>query len=156
VKTIADLVREVPIFADLEGPELDLISGCGSNTIFEDGSYIFREGEAADAFYAIRTCRVALELAAPARRPLVIETLEESDVLGWSWLFAPYRTRFDARAVGDVHAIAFDAACLRGKCDADHDLGYLLMSRFARIITERLQATRVRLLDVYGHPATGA
>ncbi len=49
-----------------------------------------------------------------------------------------------------VGAIAFDGACLRGKCDADHDLGYELMHRFAGVITERLQATRVRLLDVYG------
>jgi hypothetical protein len=52
----------------------------------------------------------------------------------------------------EVHAIVFDGACLRDKCEADHDLGYELMKRFAQIITERLQATRLRLLDVYGPP----
>ena len=49
-----------------------------------------------------------------------------------------------------VSAIAFDGACLRGKCEADHDLGYELMQRIAQVIIERLQATRLRLLDVYG------
>ena len=70
------------------------------------------------------------------RRTLVIETLHAGDVLGWSWLFPPYRIRYDARAMEEVHAIAFDGACLRQKCDADHDLGYELMRRFAQIITD--------------------
>ena len=52
-----------------------------------------------------------------------------------------------------MRAIAFDGACLRGKCDADHDLGYELLRRFAPVIVERLQATRLRLLDVYGDVA---
>jgi CRP/FNR family cyclic AMP-dependent transcriptional regulator len=60
---------------------------------------------------------------------------------------------FDAHAVDDTSAIAFDGACLRGKCDADHELGYQLMCRFAGAIVNRLQATRLQLLDVYGsHP----
>jgi hypothetical protein len=46
--------------------------------------------------------------------------------------------------------VALDGACLRGKCDEDHKLGYELMKRFAPIIVERLQATRLRLLDIYG------
>ena len=50
-----------------------------------------------------------------------------------------------------VHVVAFDAACLRGKADEDPVLGYELMRRFIPVIVERLQATRVRLLDVYGH-----
>ena len=85
----------------------------------------------------------------------MIETLDAGDVLGWSWLFEPYQVRFDARAVETVHAIAYDGACLRGKCEADPVLGYELIKRFARIMTERLQATRIRLLDVYGHPGAG-
>ena len=54
-----------------------------------------------------------------------------------------------------MHVVAFDAACLRGKADADPVLGYELMRRFIPVIVERLQATRVRLLDVYGHVASG-
>ena len=53
-------------------------------------------------------------------------------------------------------ASRFDGACLRDKCEADHDLGYELMKRFAPVMLERLQATRLQLLDVYGsRAATG-
>ena len=81
----------------------------------------------------------------------MIETLEDDEIVGWSWLFEPYRWHFDGRAVGAVRAIEFDAACLRGKSDADHELGYALMQRFAHTMIVRLQSTRLQLLDVYGH-----
>ncbi len=154
MKSIAELLAEVPTFVGLSEQHCELIGGCGQNVVFERGDYVFREGDPANAFYAIRRGAVALELGAPST--LVIETLHAGDVLGWSWLFPPYRIRYDARAMEEVHAIAFDGACLRQKCDADHDLGYELMKRFAQIITIRLQATRLRLLDVYGSPLTEA
>jgi CRP/FNR family cyclic AMP-dependent transcriptional regulator len=63
----------------------------------------------------------------------------------------PYRWHFDARAVELTRAIALDGECLRGKCEEDHDLGYEIMKRFALVIAERLEATRLQLLDVYGN-----
>lgn len=154
MKSIADLIAEVPTFVGLSDQHRELVGGCGQNVVFKRGDHVFREGDPANAFYAIRNGAVALELGAPST--LMIETLHAGDVLGWSWLFPPYRIRYDARAMEEVHAIAFDGACLREKCEADHDLGYELMKRFAQIITTRLQATRLRLLDVYGTPLTGA
>jgi hypothetical protein len=65
-------------------------------------------------------------------------------------LFPPYRWHFDGRALTVVRAIDFNGMCLRAKCDADHDLGYDLMQRFAQTMMSRLQATRLQLLDVYG------
>jgi len=155
VKTIADLLAEVELFQGLAPEQLEVIAGCGRTEVIEAGAYVFREGDAADSFYAIRTGRVALEFTAPSRGPLILETLEAGEVLGWSWLFEPYRVRYDARAVEQVHAISFDGVCLRGKCERDHELGYTLVRRFAAVITERLQATRLRLLDVYGVPGAG-
>ncbi len=152
MKTIAELTGELKLFEGLDADQLELIAGCGRTEVIGAGAYVFREGDNAATFYAIRRGRVALEIAAPARAPMVVETLDAGEVLGWSWLFEPHRVRFDARAVEDVHAIAFDGACLRGKCDADHELGYALVTRFSAVITERLQATRMRLLDVYGNP----
>ena len=46
-----------------------------------------------------------------------------------------------------------DATCLRGKCEADHDLGYELMQRFVPVLVERLHGTRMQMLDVYGPPS---
>jgi hypothetical protein len=48
-----------------------------------------------------------------------------------------------------TRAIALDGKCLRKKSEEDHDLGYELLRRFSSIIVERLEATRLQLLDVY-------
>src|SRR5512144_1223367 len=103
---------------------LELIAGCAQNRAFEDGSYLLREGDAADTFYVIRYGRVALETHVPQRGALTIETIDDGDLLGWSWLVPPFRVDFDGRAIGNVHTVAFDAVCLRGKADADPALGY--------------------------------
>ena len=84
---------------------------------------------------------------------MTIDTIQEGEVLGWSWLFPPYRWHFDARALQLTRAVAFDGKCLRDKCDRDHDLGYEMVRRFAEVITQRLQSARLQLLDLYGDAA---
>jgi CRP-like cAMP-binding protein len=138
------------------GPEhLRLIGACAVNRVFEEGEYLTREGEPADTFFVIRRGDVAIETYTPQRGALLIETLHDRDLVGWSWLVPPYRTQFDVRAQGTTHTIAFDGACLRAKCDEDPLLGYDLLRRFAAVLLERLQATRLRLIDVYGQVPGG-
>ena len=76
----------------------------------------------ADTFYLVRHgTRRARDRSSRRAAPSTIETLDAGEVVGWSWLFPPYRWHFDARALDAVRAIAFDGACLRGKCEDDHD-----------------------------------
>jgi CRP/FNR family transcriptional regulator, cyclic AMP receptor protein len=144
------IVREHPFFTGLEEGFCTLVCGCAKNVRFEAGQYLFHEGESADEFYLIRHGRVALELHAPGRGRVTFQTLGEGEIVGVSWLIPPYRWTFDARALALVRAIGIDAACLRQKCEADHDLGYDMMKRFMPVLIERLQATRLQILDVYG------
>lgn len=144
------LLPEQAIFKDLDPRALEIIAGCASNVRFDTGGWIFQEGEDASRFYLIRHGKVALNALVPGRGEVTIQTIGEGDVLGWSWLFPPYRWHFGARALELTRAIAFDGACLRMKAEADHDLGYELLKRFAQTIIERLQATRLQMLDVYG------
>jgi CRP/FNR family transcriptional regulator, cyclic AMP receptor protein len=147
---LEELIADASVFAGLEAAWLALIAGCSGNEHVRGGAFLFEEGQPADRFFLIRHGAVALEVHAPGSGSRVIETLGEGEVVGWSWLFKPYRWQFDARAIEPTRLVAFDAACLRGKCDADHELGYQLMQRFASAMLERLQAARLQLLDVYG------
>jgi CRP/FNR family transcriptional regulator, cyclic AMP receptor protein len=153
VRTIDEILQEVPLFQGLSDDALALIAGCGRNVGFEEDEALFAEGDPADIFYVVRSGTVALEIFVPTRGAVTIDTIVEGDVVGWSWLFPPYRWHFDARAGTDVRATAFDGACLRGKCADDPRFGYDLMTRFAQVMVERLQSTRIRLLDVYGYAA---
>jgi CRP/FNR family transcriptional regulator, cyclic AMP receptor protein len=150
VRTIEDLLSETAALGPLTPEHRRLIAGCGSNRVFEDGDYLMREGEPADTFYVVRTGDVALEAFSPQRGAMTVETLHDGDLIGWSWLVPPHRTMFDARALGTTHTMAFDGACLRGKLEQDPALGYDVLQLFATVIVERLQNTRLRLLDLYG------
>ncbi|HUH80128.1 MAG TPA: cyclic nucleotide-binding domain-containing protein [Solirubrobacteraceae bacterium] len=155
IRTLEELISAASVFTGLSSAQLELIAGCGANEHFAAGERLFREGGPAERFFLIREGAVALEVDAPGRGPLVIETLHGGEVVGWSWLFEPYRWEFDARAVVPTAVVCFDGACLRGKCEEDHELGYQLMRRFASLLIDRLQATRLQLLDVYGHAPAG-
>lgn len=149
-KELDEILAGVHFFEGMSEDEIALIAGCGRNVRFDAGETILRQGDPADVFYVIRQGSVAVGHFVPPRGEIVIETLELGDLLGWSWLFPPYRAHFDARALVTVRATQFDGTCLRAKCADDPALGYDLMSRFAQVLIERLQWTRLRLLDVYG------
>ncbi len=127
-----------------------IIAGCAANERFNAGDYIFREGEPADKFYLLRHGNVALEIHTPGREPIIVETLQAGDILGWSWLVPPFKWRADARAIQLVRAISLDAKCLRGKYEGDHDLGYELFKRFVPVMARRMEASRLQIIDVYG------
>lgn len=154
MESLEGILAEHPFFSGLEPRYLQLAVGCASNVRFNAGEFVFQAGEEANHFYLIRAGRVGLEVFAPGRGSLTIETLETGDILGWSWLIPPYAWRFDARAVEMTRAIALDGKCLRAKCEEDHDLGYELLKRIAAILGQRLDATRFRLLDIYGQLPT--
>src|SRR5947207_2959185 len=119
MKTLEPILSEHPFFEGLDSRYLPLIVSCASNVRFDAGEFIFREGEEANQFYLIREGKVAVEVR-DAGSEIPIQTLQEGEILGWSWLIPPYRWRFDARALEPVRAFALDGRCLRTKCEADH------------------------------------
>lgn len=147
---LGNLLKEHPFFADWSDDYRELLAGCAANHRFSAGDYVARAGEPADKFYLIRHGSVVLEYPVPGGEPLLLETLHEGDVFGWSWLIPPYQWSFDVRAMELCRLLSMDARCLREKCEADHSLGYALMARFIPIMGHRLQASRMRLLDLYG------
>jgi CRP/FNR family cyclic AMP-dependent transcriptional regulator len=150
IEGMEKIVREHRFFAGLSDETIALVAGCTRTVVFDAGQSIAREGDSADEFFLIRHGRVALELSAPGRGAITIQTIREGEVAGMSWLIPPYRWTSSARAVEAVRAIGIDARCLRRKCDADSAFGYTMMMRFVPVLVDRLQASRLQLLDVYG------
>ncbi len=149
IHTLEHIVRKQPFFQDMEDRHIQLISACAKNVRFAPGEFLFRVGEEADNFYLIRNGEVAVQFAIPNKSPRTLRTVGDGEVVGWSWLFAPYRWHFDAKARQSTIALAFDGECLRKKCEEDHDLGYAIYSRFTQLVVGSLQAALLQLLDVY-------
>ena len=149
METLEPILAKHPFLKGLKPEHLKILVGCASNVRFNAGQFLFHEGEEANEFYMIREGKVAVQIQGAERGPITVQTIGEGEVLGWSWLIPPYRWRFDANALELTRAIALDGKCLRTKSEEDHDLGYQLLRRFAGIIVDRLEATRLQLLDVY-------
>ena len=150
MRTIAQYLPDHPFFAGLDEPTLALVAGCATNVSLAAGEFLFREGDPAARFFVVRRGRVAIELHDPAVGTVVIDSADAGDVVGWSWLVPPYRSIFAARASAATGVVALDGLCLRGKCEDDAHLGYELMQRVTQVMSERLVAAQVRLLDLYG------
>ena len=148
------ILREHSFFRGMTADHLELLAGCASQVAFEPGESLCRLGEKAERFFILREGLVSIEVDTLPREVLSIQTIPEGGVLGWSWLFEPYLWRFDARAVKPVRAIALDGLCLRGKIENDPTLAADLMKRFCSIMIERLEATRMQLVDMYSPPGS--
>jgi CRP-like cAMP-binding protein len=147
-EALKKILDEHAFFRGMKEHQLRTIVESATVVRFEPGEVIFEEGEPAHRFYLIRTGRVALQLVSYRIEPLTLLTLEEGNIIGWSWLFPPYRWKFTAKALDVTRAISLDGSSLRVRCDEDHDLGYELMKRFAQIIDNRVEAFSAHFVEV--------
>ena len=152
-ESLCDLIAGHPFLKGLSQQHLAVLAEYAMAVEFKKDELIFREGDPANRFYLIRQGRVELETEIKERGRMLIQTIGPGDVLGWSWLFAPYYWHFDARALSPVKAIFFYGTPLRQQCEDDQHLGYELMKRVSEVVIKRLQAARKRLIEI-GDPGT--
>lgn len=132
----------------------DRLLALGHDTSLPAGVRLFEEDQEADRFWILQSGRVTLDITEPGRGAVVLETLGEGELLGWSWLFEPYRWHLGAGTVEPVEAREFDARRVRTAIDEDPAFGLAVTRCVASVaIGRRLRASRLRLLDLYGPPA---
>jgi len=148
---IATRVALHPFLAGMSRPQLALLTDCAMATDFKKKQTIFHEGEMANRFYLIETGKVVLESSEGLGSPIIIDTINPGDLLGWSWMFPPYTWQFTARTIEPTTAIFFYGTILREFCEKDHSLGYELFKRMSAVMVKRLQAARKNMLAFQTH-----
>lgn len=143
-----------PFLHGMRREHLDALAGAASDVTFPVRHRIFEDGGNAGRFWLIRSGHVALDVQVPGEGPLVIETIGMGELLGWSWMFPPYRWALGAVTLSPFEAFEFDAPTVRAYCAADPVLGYELTQRLSRVLAKRLQATRMRLITAPARPAS--
>ena len=122
---------------------------------FEAGQVIFREGDDYSVLYLLVEGAVALELEVPGHL-LRVQTLYGGDVFDWSALLAHAGKHFQARALDDVVALAIEGEDLLASFQRDPAFGVEFLLRLMGVVSERLRATRLQLLDMYSPVAKRA
>jgi CRP-like cAMP-binding protein len=117
---------------------------------FDTGSLLVREGDSADEFLLIFSGKAALEIVLPARPSVTLQTVGPGEVLGWSWLIAPHRWRFDARALKPTRALGLAAYHLRSVLNERPAEGYRFLLRLLPVVAQRLENANLQLLDLHG------
>jgi CRP/FNR family transcriptional regulator, cyclic AMP receptor protein len=151
--TLTEMVAEHRFTKGLNPRYLHLLTECASLEHFAAQQMIFEEGGPADRFYLIHTGLVALQTFVPGHGVTTIQTLGTGEALGWSWLVPPYRWHFSAVAVEPVEAVSICAPMMKDRMEENHDFGYAILLQMGPVMLERLQSTRMRLLEAYGMPA---
>ncbi len=149
METLRPVLSGMPFFDGMSTEHLDLIVGCAANVRFAPGDFVARRGGVADQFFIVRKGRLALQVHAPGRGDVTLQTLGDDEIVGWAWLVPPYRWHLDVRALTETRALSFDGRCLRTKFEADPRLGYDMMTRFSQLMSQRIEAVSLQLLDLY-------
>lgn len=142
-------LRAQPFVSEMTEEQVAAMASCMRIVDYSADTYLFREGQPADALFLIQRGRVAVEVHAPGKGTLQLETLSEGDILGWSLLFPPRIWHVDARSIEPTVSLVFDGACLRAKMDADIAFAYVLTRRVLYEVHNRLEQVRLQQADVY-------
>jgi CRP-like cAMP-binding protein len=142
------LLARHPFTHGMGGPAIEKLAALARTVGFTRNEVIFREGDDIHDFFLITSGRVALEIVSDGVSHRV-HTLSAGDELGWSAVLMGQGKYFQARALEQVDALAFDGGELIALCERDTAFGYKLMHRLLGVVAERLQATRLQLLDTY-------
>jgi len=148
-KTI-DAVAGHPVFNGFDRAFIAAICSKAGEPTFGVEDMLAVEGTTAELLYVVLEGKVALEIGAADRPRLTVQTVGPGEVLGWSWLVPPHHWRFDARALKATRAIALDGNVLRHTLSTHPTWGFQFMVRFMPVLAERLENTRIQLLDIHG------
>jgi CRP/FNR family cyclic AMP-dependent transcriptional regulator len=146
IEVTAEALAGHPFLHGMSRDHLAVLAEAASDVTFPARHRLFEDGGSASRFWLVQSGQVTLDLHVSGQGQVRIDTIGMGELLGWSWLFPPYKWAFGAVAASPVEAFEFDGRAARACCASDPVLGYEVTRRLAYVVTKRLQATRVRLI----------
>ena len=141
------MTKAIKLLTALPPHQRERLMELARETSFPEDTRIFEAGGTADRFWVIRSGAVTLDQQVSPMQRITVASLGAGDLLGWSWLFPPYRWDFGAEAFSPVRAYEFEAAAVLRLCDEDTALGLTLVRYVAEILAHRLEMTRGQLME---------
>ena len=118
-QSITEYLSAHEFFSEFSDDSLKFLCECSSTREIKKGQILFLQGEHADKFYVVRSGRIFLQMPAIMGPTLEIQTVDENQVLGWSWLISPYQWNFQTKAEEDSELLQFDGAVILARCEQD-------------------------------------
>jgi CRP-like cAMP-binding protein len=152
---VLDALKRHPFSHEMKPAHFERLASLASLVRIQPDEILFREGELNSHFYLIVDGPVALEIKLP-RQMLRVQRLGPGDGLGWSAALVGRGKYFQARALGEVEALVFEGAEVLKACEQDPEFGFAFMIRLLDVVSKRMQATRMQLVDMHSPVARQA
>ena len=149
------ILRKHPFVAQFRPEYTATLASLAQQVHFKEGHVIFHEGDDYSVLYLLEEGMVALELEVPSR-VMRVQTLYAGDELDWSAVLPQAGKHFQARALAPTTALAFEGAQLLASFKADPEFGLTFMLRLMGVVSERLRATEMQLVDLSSPVAKAA
>ena len=145
--SITEYLSAHEFFSEFSDDVLKFLCECSSTREIKKGQILFRQGENADKFYIVRSGRISIQMPAIMGPTLEIQSVDEGQILGWSWLISPYQWNFQTKAEEDSELLQFDGVAILARCEQEPKFGYELLKKFAGLMSVRLNAARQKMMD---------
>jgi len=144
---VVEGLRSHPFLKGFEPSFIEALARIAKSARYAGNHVILQQGEESTQLYLITSGRVALEISG-RDQPFRVDTLGAGEEFGWSWALGNPGV-YQVRTLEPVEALVLSASELAARCDADSAFGYALMRRLLGVVAERLQATRLTVIDMY-------
>ncbi|HEY4217057.1 MAG TPA: cyclic nucleotide-binding domain-containing protein [Gemmatimonadaceae bacterium] len=138
---VAELLRKVAIFKDLDADELAAVADLCKEERFVSGEYIFREGEPGNRLFLILSGEVRISRNVPGSGEEALAVLKPGALFGEMAVFDRSERSTDAISNGGTTALTIARPDFEMLLDFDRDLAHKVLWGCVRLLSGRLRST---------------
>ena len=148
---IQGFLRELPYFASLTGPELDLIVSFSRLVEGNAGDHLIREGEQLRTLYVMLSGEAEVVRADTQRNRVVIASVGRGALIGEMSLIDSAPASATIEATGAFQALAIEQEKFNQLTEEHPNLGCKIFKQIARTMSLRLRKTSGLLAEYMPH-----
>jgi CRP/FNR family transcriptional regulator, cyclic AMP receptor protein len=169
VVTEKNVLADLQFFSEVAPDTLEMIAQLGELFELEPEEVLFHSNEPAEHFYALLKGEIDLSIVFTDRvlktdieyeesiqaslveeeKWIIVDTVYPGQVFGWASLVGPGRRTVTAQCTADSSVIAIPAVEFKKMLEADHSLGYRVMTKLSNIISNRLKNRSDKLIEAW-------
>ena len=137
----SEILRNVPIFKDLDDAELQAVAEVCKEEKFESGIYIFKEAEPGNRLYIIVTGEVRISRDVPGSGEEALAVLKPGALFGEMSVFDRSDRSTHAISNGGAVLLTITRPDFEMLLDFNREIAYKVLWACVRVLTARLRST---------------
>ena len=138
---VTDLLKNAPLFKDLDDAELGEIAALCKEERFESGAYVFREGEPGNRLYLIAEGEVRISRDVPGSGEEALAVLKKGALFGEMSVFDRSERSTHAISNGGCRLLSVSRPDFEMLLDFNRELAHKVLWAVVRLLSTRLRQT---------------